>query len=80
MLFFKASAIFLGHVLSVNRISANLEKVDKVRHRSVPKNIKGLHSFLGLASYNHQFIPSFVHMARCWHKLYQPELIKPTFI
>ena len=44
--------IFLGHVLSADGISANPEKVDKVRHWPVPKNAKELHSFLGLASYN----------------------------
>ena len=51
--FFQASVIF--HVLSANGISANPEKADKVKDRPVPKNAKELHSFLGLASYYHQF-------------------------
>ena len=45
--------IFVGHVLSANGISANPVKVDKVRYWPVPKNVKELHSFLGLASYYH---------------------------
>ena len=49
--FFHTSMIFLGYVLSADRISANPEKVDKVRDWPVPKNAKELHSFLGLASY-----------------------------
>ena len=39
--------IFLGHIFSANRISANTEKVDKVRDWPVPKIAKELHSFLG---------------------------------
>ena len=49
--------IFLGHVLSADRISANPEKVDKVKDWPVPSNAKELHSFLGLASYYRRFIP-----------------------
>ena len=54
--------IFLGHILSAHGISANPEKVDKVTDWLVPKNVKELHSFLGLASYYHWFIPNFAHM------------------
>ena len=61
--------IFLGHILSADGISANPEKVDKVRDWPVPKNAKELHSFLGLASYYCQFIPNFAHVAKCLHQL-----------
>ena len=43
VIFFQASIIFLGHVLSANGISVNPEKVDKVRDWPVPKNAKELH-------------------------------------
>ena len=49
--FFQDSVIFLGHILSTDGISANPEKVDKVRDWPVPKNAKELHAFLGLTSY-----------------------------
>ena len=49
--FFSTSVLFLGHVLSAEGISANPEKVDKVKTWPVPKNIKEVQSFLGLASY-----------------------------
>ena len=61
--------IFLGHILSADRISANPEKVDKVRDWLVPRNAKEFHSFLGLASYYHWFIPNFAHIAKCLHQL-----------
>ena len=38
--FFNASVLFLGHVLSAKGISANPEKVEKVKTWPVPKNIK----------------------------------------
>ena len=69
---------FLGHVLSASRISANPEKVDKVRDWLVPSNAKELHSFLGLASYYHQFIPNFAHIAKCLHQLVGPTNVKKT--
>ena len=67
--FFQASMIFLGHILSANGISANPEKDDKVKDWPVPNNAKELHSFLGLASYYHQFVPNFACMAKCLHQL-----------
>ena len=78
MLFFQASVIFLGHVLSADGISANPEKVDIVRDWPVPKNAKELHSFLGLASYYHQFIPNFAHIVKCLHQLIGPTNVKKT--
>ena len=76
--FFQASVIFLGHILSADGISANPEKVDKVRDWLVPNNVKELHSFLGLASYYHQFIPNFAHIAKCSHQLVGPTKVKKT--
>ena len=76
--FFQASVIFLGHVLSADGISANPEKVEKVRDWSVPSNAKELHSFLGLASYYCQFIPNFACIAKCLHQLVGPTNVKKT--
>ena len=70
--------IFVGHILSADRISANPEKVDKVRDWPVPKNAKELHSFLGLASYYCQIIPNFTHIAKCLHQLVGLTNIKKT--
>ena len=70
--------IFLGHVLSSDGISANPEKVEKVRDWPVPSNAKELHSFLGLASYYCQFIPNFARIAKCLHQLVGPTNVKKT--
>ena len=61
--------VFLGHVLSKDGISPNLEKVSKVRDWSVPKTAKEVHSFLGLASYYRWFIQQFGKWANPLHDL-----------
>ena len=43
------SVLFLGHILLAKGISANPEKVEKVKTWPVLKNIKELQSILGLA-------------------------------
>ena len=70
--------VFLGHVLPADGISANPEKVDKVRDWLVPKNAKEIHSFLGLASYYCWFVPNFAHVAKCLHQLIGPTNVKKT--
>ena len=70
--------IFLGHVLSADGISADPEKVDKVRDWPVPMNAKELHSFLGLASYYHSFIPNLARIAKCLHQLVGLTNVKKT--
>ena len=76
--FFQANVIFLGHVLSADGISAYPEKVETVRDWPVPSNAKELHSFLGLASYYHWFIPNFAHIAKCLHQLVGLTNVKKT--
>ena len=50
----------------------NPEKVEKVKTWPVPKNIKEVQSFLGLALYYRWFIDKFAEKARCLHKLVDP--------
>ena len=47
--FFDTSILFLGHVLLAKGISANPEKVEKVKTWPVPKNIKEVQSFFGFS-------------------------------
>ena len=76
--FFQSQVLFLGHTLSKEGISPNPEKVQKVRDWQVPSNAKEVHSFLGLASYYHQFIPQFVKWASPLHELIRPIVTKKT--
>ena len=51
--------------------------MDKVKTWPVPKNIKEVQSFLGLASYYRHFIPHFAKKAWCLHELVGPTASKP---
>ena len=70
--FFQTEVSFLGHVLSAKGISPNPEKVDKVRDWPIPKTSKEVHSFIGLASYYHRFIPNFTKWSRPLNTLIVP--------
>ena len=74
--FFQKSVVFLGHILSKDGISPNLEKVSKVRDWPIPKSAKEIHSFLGLASYYCQFILQFAKWANPLHDLNHPIVTK----
>ena len=76
--FFQTSMIFLGHVLSGDRISPNPGKVDKVRDLLVPKNAKELHSFLVVASYYCWFIPNILLVTQYLHQLIGLTNVKKT--
>ena len=66
---FSTSVLFLGHFLSAKGISPNPEEVDKVKTWPVPKNIKEVQSFLGLASYytfcQEGTMPSWISWSNC---------------
>ena len=70
--------LFLGHVLFAKGISANPEKVEKVKTWPVPKNTREVQYFMGLASSYMCFIPHFAKKAQCLHKLVGPTASKPN--
>ena len=74
--FFQCNVVFLGYVLSMDGISTNSEKVEKVHNWPVPSNQKELHSFLALASYYRCFIPKVAAISKCLHELVSPTYIK----
>ena len=59
-------------------ITANPEKVHKVKNCPVTKDTKELHSFLGQVSYYCQFIHDFAHVAGCLHQLIGLANVKKT--
>ena len=67
-----------GPYVSKEGISPNPKKVQKVKDWPVPSNAKEVHSFLGLASYYHQFIPQFAKWANPLHDLIHPIAMKKS--
>ena len=74
--FFQPKVLFLGHILSKDGISLNPDKIQKVKDWPVPINTKEVHSFLGLASYYHRFVPKFAKWANPLHDLIHPVAMK----
>jgi len=55
---------FLGVVIGPNSIEIEKEKVNRVLSWPIPKNIKDVRKFLGLANYYRKFIKDFAKIAR----------------
>jgi hypothetical protein len=65
---------FLGYVISSEGISTNPDKVKAVQNFPVPKNLRQLRGFLGLASYYRRFVPGFSKMASPLNRLLKKEV------
>lgn len=61
--FFKKEILYLGHKCSMDGVKPDLRLVKAVQDFSIPKNLKSLQSFLGLANYYRQFIQDFARKA-----------------
>ena len=51
-----------GHIISDKRIQPDEEKYAAIRRFSLPKSVKDLRSFLGLAQQLASFVPDLAHM------------------
>lgn len=62
--FLRTNVEFLGHIVSRDGIRPDPGKISAIKKIPVPKNLKDLKSFLGLASYYRRFIKDFAAVAK----------------
>uniref|UniRef100_A0AAV2LHK1 Gypsy retrotransposon integrase-like protein 1 n=1 Tax=Knipowitschia caucasica TaxID=637954 RepID=A0AAV2LHK1_KNICA len=61
--------LFLGHIVSGNRVGPNPALVKDVQQWNPPNNLQELQAFLGLCNYYRKFVPSFAELASPLHNL-----------
>ena len=61
--FFKEQVKYLGHILSSEGIRQDPVKVQAIKSCDVPKTLKDLRAFMGLASYYRKFTKDFATIA-----------------
>ena len=60
---------FLGHVISIEGVSVDPQKIEAVVSWKLPKNVSEVRSFLGLAGYYRKFVEGFSKIAAPLTKL-----------
>ena len=66
---FARSVDYLGHVISENGISVDLNKITAITEWPIPKSITEVRSFLGTASYYRRFVKNCAAIASPLHAL-----------
>ena len=64
---------FLGVIIRENRVRMEKEKVQGVIEWPVPKSVKDVQKFLGLANYYRQFVKDFEKIRRPLHEMMRKE-------
>ena len=67
--FLQENVKHLGHVVGMDGLQVDPEKVEKVASWPVPQSHKQVQQFLGFANYYRRFIQGFANVARPLHRL-----------
>ena len=60
-------------IIGEDRVRIEKEKIQKVVKWPVPKSVKDVQKFLGLANYYRQFVKDFAKIAKPLHKMTRKE-------
>ena len=72
--FWLDSVAFLGHMISVEGVSVDPQKIEVVVNLKPPKNVSKVKSFLGLAGYYRKFVEGFSRIAAPLTKLIRKDV------
>jgi len=67
--FLRKEVIYLGHIITENGISPDPSKLEAVKNFPIPKKVKDIQAFVGLAGYYRKFIEDFSKIAKPLTKL-----------
>ena len=62
--FFKDKIQYLGHVVTKEGISVDLEKIREIKEWPIPKDANDVRSFMGITRYYQRFIEGFSRIAK----------------
>jgi hypothetical protein len=62
--FAQPQVAYLGHVISAAGVSTDASKIESVRNRPRPGNLKELHGFLGLSGYYQKFVRHYAVLSQ----------------
>jgi len=65
---------FLGVVIGEDKVRMEKEKVQEVVEWLIPKNVKNVQKFLGLANYYRQFVKDFAKIVRPLYEIMKKEI------
>jgi len=66
--------VFLGVVIEEDRVRIEKKKVQRVIEWPVPKSLKDVQKFFGLANYYRQFVKDFAKIARLLYEITRKEI------
>ena len=62
--FAQSQVAYIGNIVSRDGIRASPDKTKAVKNFPIPKNVKEVRSFLGLAFFYRRLVPQFAHIAK----------------
>ena len=65
---------FLGVIIGEDGVRTEKEKVQEVIEWPIPKSMKDVQKFLGLANYYRQFVKDFARIAKLLHEMMRKEM------
>jgi hypothetical protein len=71
---FQVEVLFLGKMVGKNGVSVNPGSIQAVQDRPVPRDVKELQSFLGLANYHREHIAKFAEISAVLYTLTKPKV------